>query len=149
MNFYSNIEKQRIIFEAYENPKFKIKNDEDFKKTDKTLFEHSNVCVDDIKLNFLFDEKNTLKKVEYCAKGCSIFLSSVELMIQQILNKNKLEINEILNEYKTMIDTSTISQRGGEILGKLVVYQNVRVHLNRLECTSIIFRLIKKAVSNE
>ena len=87
--------------------------------------------------------------MEYCAKGCSIFLSSVELMIQQILNKNKLEINEILNEYKTMIDTSTISQRGGEILGKLVVYQNVRVHLNRLECASIIFRLIKKAVSNE
>ena len=39
MNFYSNVEKQRIIFEAYENPKFKIKNDEDFKKTDKTLFE--------------------------------------------------------------------------------------------------------------
>jgi len=49
LNFYTNKEIQQIIFNAYQNPKYKKEN---INVTNKTITEHSKICVDDLQINF-------------------------------------------------------------------------------------------------
>ncbi|TPR54356.1 iron-sulfur cluster assembly scaffold protein [Metamycoplasma neophronis] len=139
---YSNQDKQKIIFEAYTNPKFLNK---DFKDNEHTIKEHSGVCVDDIKLNLYFDGEKLIK-AEYIGDGCSIFKASVELILEKVLNKDKKEILEIIDTYFKMINGENISEAEEDLLEKLNVFKNVKIHLNRLECASIMCRAIKKGL---
>ncbi|WP_261368983.1 iron-sulfur cluster assembly scaffold protein [Mycoplasma struthionis] len=143
--FYNNEQKQKIIFEAYQNPQYKK---DKIIETNKTIKEHSLVCVDDIKINFEF-ENDYLKNVEYEATGCAIFLSSVEIMIKENINKTKKQIQNILETYFKMINSTELNENEADLLNKLTVFQNVKVHLNRLECASIIYRSFKKGLENE
>ncbi|WP_274541128.1 iron-sulfur cluster assembly scaffold protein [[Mycoplasma] anseris] len=129
--------------DAYTKPQYKK---DQIIQNKNTLSEHSTVCVDDIQMNLVF-ENNVLKNVEYKAKGCAIFLASVELFIKQALYKTKVEINSILDDYFEMINTNQIDEQKASNLDKLIVFKNVKVHLNRLECASIIYRIFKKAIN--
>ncbi|ENY69308.1 Aminotransferase protein U (nitrogen fixation protein NifU) [Metamycoplasma auris 15026] len=139
MKSYSNQEKQRIIFDNYANPKYKLDN-----KKNCGIFEHSSVCVDEIELHLTFKD-DILIDANYYALGCAIFLSSIEIMIKQLLNKNKQEINVILDNYFKMINKTEFDAKNID-LGDLCVFENVKVHLNRLECASIIYRAFKKGL---
>ncbi|MDC8920211.1 iron-sulfur cluster assembly scaffold protein [Metamycoplasma hyosynoviae] len=139
---YSNDEIRKIIFEAYINPKYKKSKIE---LKDNTIFEHSNICVDDLKINLIWENDNLIE-VEYEAVGCLIFLSSVDLFIEFVLNKSKSEIANILDQYFEMINLNDKSKTYCEIK-KLQVFRNVKVHFNRLECASIIYRAFKKGIA--
>ncbi|VEU79450.1 Aminotransferase U-like protein [Metamycoplasma cloacale] len=129
--------------DAYVNPKYKK---ESIELTDSTIVEHSNVCVDDIKLNLFFDN-DILVNAEYQAMGCAIFLSSCDLMIAEIMNKSKLEIIKLINNYFSLINGENVSQDDKEKLNLLNVFENVKIHYNRLECASIIYRAIKRGLN--
>ncbi|MBN0970924.1 iron-sulfur cluster assembly scaffold protein [Mycoplasma phocoeninasale] len=142
MSFYSNVEKQKIVFDAYLNPKHKK---ETIKISDKTIIENSNICVDNLKINLSF-KNDILISAEYEAIGCSIFLASIELMIDQLINKHKDEISDIVNVYFDMINNSNLDEVKAAKLDKLAVLENVKKHLNRLECASIIYRAVKRSL---
>ncbi|PWC08873.1 iron-sulfur cluster assembly scaffold protein [Mycoplasmopsis arginini] len=137
---FNNQEKQAIIFNAYSNPQYKLTN-----KTNKGICEHSSVCVDDLELNLMF-KKNILIEVNYFAEGCAIFISSIEIMIKELLNKDKKQINDILENYFKLINKEELIDNNVE-LGQLTVFENVKIHLNRLECASIIYRAFKKGLN--
>ncbi|RMA78497.1 nitrogen fixation NifU-like protein [Metamycoplasma subdolum] len=141
MTSYSNQEKQKIIFEAYANPKHKLQT----LNTKNFIFEKSNICVDNLKLNLIW-EKEVLKNAEYSLEGCAVFSASVELVIELIVGKNKQEINEIIDIYEEMINGKEINNKSRERLEKLIVFEKVKTHLNRLECASIIIRAIRKGL---
>ncbi|MGX9339532.1 iron-sulfur cluster assembly scaffold protein [Mycoplasma sp. 1781] len=137
---FSTQEKQQIIFNSYSEPKHSLSI-----PRGNGIKEHSRVCVDDIELNLLF-ENDKLIDAKYYATGCAIFISSVELMIDQVLNKDKSEILCILEEYFKLINREEQIDINID-LGKLLVFENVKVHLNRLECASIVYRAFKKGLN--
>ncbi|WP_330463275.1 iron-sulfur cluster assembly scaffold protein [Metamycoplasma gateae] len=139
MKSFSNVEKQQIIFNAYSNPKFKLDN-----KTGVGINEHSQVCVDEIELNLKF-ENDLLVEAKYFANGCAIFISSIELVINELLNKSKEDIKQILENYFKLINKEEIEESVD--LGNLYVFENVKIHLNRLECASIVYRAFKKGLN--
>ncbi|MBN4089408.1 iron-sulfur cluster assembly scaffold protein [Mycoplasma enhydrae] len=139
MKSFSNIEKQKIIFNAYSNPQYNLKN-----KKEGGIFEHSSICVDELTLYLTF-QNNVLIKANYFAEGCAVFIASVELVIEQLLNKNKEDINKILDAYFEMINQKEYDSNVK--LNKLIVFENVKAHLNRLECASIVYRAFKKGIN--
>ncbi|TPE57072.1 iron-sulfur cluster assembly scaffold protein [[Mycoplasma] falconis] len=141
MASYNNQDKQKIIFSAYMTPKYKVNDLVDFDIT-----EHSQVCVDDLKIKTNWED-NKLIEAKYQASGCAIFLASVDIMINSLINKSKTEINKILDLYFSMINLDNILQEDKNSLGELQVFENVKVHLNRLECASIIYRAMKRVVN--
>ncbi len=143
MTSYSNQEKQKIIFEAYSSNKY---FNENLNITESSVSDHSAVCVDDIVINFSF-ENDILKSAEYKGVGCSIFKSSIVLMLDMFINKSKEEINSILDTYFNVINKSESTEEEEIKLEKLVVFKNVKVHLNRLECASIMYRAVKKGIN--
>ncbi|WP_373436105.1 iron-sulfur cluster assembly scaffold protein [Metamycoplasma equirhinis] len=142
MIFYNPNEIREIIFSAYLNPKFKI---EELPHNNKTIFEHSNVCVDTIELNLEFND-NVLIDAKYKAEGCTIFIASIELMLDNILNKDRIEIKKIIDAYFAMINNNNLNDNDFDLLNKLIVFKNVKNSFNRLECASIIYRAISKGI---
>ncbi|AXE60881.1 iron-sulfur cluster assembly scaffold protein [[Mycoplasma] phocae] len=142
MSSYSNVEKQKIVFDAYLNPKRKK---DGIKINSKTIIENSNICVDNLKINLVF-KRDVLTSAEYEAIGCSIFLASIELMLEELMNKSKEEIRNIIDAYFEMINNSRLDQNKSSVVNKLAVLENVKKHLNRLECASIIYRAILRSL---
>ncbi|WP_412031424.1 iron-sulfur cluster assembly scaffold protein [Metamycoplasma buccale] len=145
LTFYNNKEKQEIIFSAYNKPKYKTNN---IVINDNTIFEHSNVCVDDLKLNLIWKD-DILVNVEYEISGCAIFSASVDLMIDLIINKSKKSIKKIIDLYFFMINGKKLNDEEIILLEKLMVFENVKVHYNRLECASIIHRALLKVLNDK
>ena len=85
---------------------------------------------------------------KYEAVGCGVFLASCDLAIDLFLNKSKTEISKLLDLYFKMINKKLDDKNIASLkkLEKLQVFENVKVHLNRLECASIIYRAFKKVL---
>ena len=141
MTFYSDKEIRDIIFNSYNRPKYA---NEKINITSLTIKEHSNVCVDDLLINFHW-KNNVLVNVEYKAIGCAVFISSCDLMCELILNKTKEKIKSLNDLYFDLINSSNATQKH-ESLKKMLVFKKIKTHLNRLECGSIIYRAIKKEI---
>lgn len=67
-------------------------------------------------------------------------------MLAQIKDRTLNEIETILDLYLAMLNGKKLVEEEQEKLGKLIIFENVKVHLNRLECASIIYRVIKKGL---
>ncbi|AZZ65467.1 iron-sulfur cluster assembly scaffold protein [Metamycoplasma phocicerebrale] len=139
MKSFNNIEKQQVIFNAYSSPKYSLKE-----KKEGGIIEHSSICVDEINLYLNFKNDNLIE-AKYFATGCAVFISSIEIMIKNLLNKSKKEISIILNNYFNMINQNEYDK--SIELNDLLVFENVKAHLNRLECASIIYRAFKKGIN--
>ncbi len=127
--------KRKIIMERYSNPvhKGEIEGVEMIER-------FSTQCVDKMKL-FLKWENDILIDVKHDSVGCAVFLSSLDLFIDYIIGKNKEEIKEIVKNYDTMINQS--GEYNKEQLDKLIIFDNVKTHLNRLLCANMISEALK------
>ncbi|NQZ28988.1 MAG: iron-sulfur cluster assembly scaffold protein [Mycoplasmatales bacterium] len=127
--------KRKIIMERYSNPihKGKIEKAEMIER-------FSTQCVDKMKL-FLKWEKNILVDAKHESVGCAVFLSSLDLFIDYIIGKNKEQIKDIVRNYNIMINQS--GEYNKEQLDKLIIFDNVKTHLNRLLCANMISETLK------
>ncbi|QJR43961.1 Fe-S cluster assembly sulfur transfer protein SufU [Mycoplasma miroungirhinis] len=142
MTTYSNLEKREIIYSHYEKPNNFLKYQDA-----KSILDHSNTgCADNLVLNVEI-KNNILTNASFNGIGCSIFIAATDIMIDILKNKTIDEIKIIIQEYENMILNSKVNNM--EILGDLVIFENVKIHLNRVECAIIISRSFKKALNIE
>ncbi|WP_131613840.1 iron-sulfur cluster assembly scaffold protein [Mycoplasma todarodis] len=127
--------KRKIIMERYSKPihKGEIQNAQIIER-------FSTQCVDKMKL-FLQWEGDVLTDVKHDSVGCAVFISSLDLFLDYIKGKNKAQIAEIVKNYDVMINQS--GDYNKEQLGKLVIFDNVKTHLNRLLCANMISEALK------
>lgn len=137
MTLYNENKKRELIMEYYLNPKFKIITPN---KNLESIYLHSSSCVDEITL--FYDLKNN--KYEYIAKGCAVFLSSVEIFIERIISLRLEEQQKIMNSYYKLLNKENISNEDYIFLDKLTIFENVKKHLNRLECALMIYYAFQK-----
>lgn len=129
--FYSDKQKKDLIMSHYLNPKYK---NDDLQINNKSIYLHSSSCVDEITLNYDL-EKNFF---EYKAQGCVIFLSSIEIFIERVLQIGFDNLNLLISLYKKLINQEILNETEKIFLDKLNIFHNVKRHLNRLECASLI-----------
>ena len=130
---YSEDEKRKIIMDYYLNKRNRV--DEFNNKNYHEIYKHSTSCVDELTL-YYNDEKNDFK---IKAKGCAIFLSSSEIFIERIKELGFSKKDILSNSFQKLVDKREIlDDNEKEILGKLMIYENVAKHLNRKECALLI-----------
>lgn len=137
MILYNDKEKREMIMDYYLNPKYK-KNE--IRNLDTSIYQHSSSCVDEIKLNY--EKENNF--IEYKAKGCAVFLSACEIFIERFLEVGIENKDKLINNFINLVEKNKITEKEKEFLGKLIIYENVKKHLNRLECALLITKVFDK-----
>ncbi|UWD33900.1 iron-sulfur cluster assembly scaffold protein [Mesomycoplasma molare] len=137
-----NNKKREIIMHHYSKPDNKLTELPNWSNN----YLHSTNCVDEIWLS-LKKDNNVIKDAKFKGIGCAVFLSSCDIFLNEIKNKNLEQVNQIINDYKIMINKEN-ENFNKDILGNLIVFNDVKTHLNRLECASMIYKIVKDNIDS-
>ena len=91
---------------------------------------NSESCIDN--LDFMVKiENNVIKDIRFDGEACAISTSATSIMIQKLIGKTVDEVKNILENYRNMIYEKNYDK---EILGELVVYDEISKQPNRVNC---------------
>lgn len=128
--------RREIIMSHYSSPKLKDK----LERND--LDAYSNHCVDELHIQWEF-EGDRLKTAKWDGVGCAVFQSSADIFLENAIGKTKDEIQELTIQYENLINQNG-KEYNEELLGELMVFKNVKVQLNRLNCANLVSQVILK-----
>ena len=132
---YSDDQKRQIIMDHYLNPRFK--NDQLVIDETKMVYQHSSACVDEIWLDY----QN--QKFSYQAKGCAIFISACDIFIERLVEIGIEQKEQLAKLFQNLVNQDQIlTEQEKVLLGKLNIYENVKRHLNRVECALLITKIM-------
>ena len=119
----------------YLNPRFK--NDQLVIDETKMAYQHSSACVDEIWLDY----QN--QKFSYQAKGCAIFISACDIFIERLMEIGLEQKQKLVKLFQNLVNQDRIlTEQEKVLLGKLNIYENVKRHLNRVECALLITKIM-------
>ena len=129
--------KREIILDNYQNPENKkLIDDDSYLKVNQA----SESCIDN--LDFMMKiEKNTIVDIRYDGEACAISTSASSIMSRALIGKSVDEAKKILINYKNMIEDKEYDK---ELLGELIVYDNINKQPNRIKCALLPEEAIDK-----
>ena len=129
--------KREIILDNYQNPENKkLIDDDSYLKINQA----SESCIDN--LDFMMKiENNTIVDVRYDGEACAISTSASSIMSRALIGKSVDEAKKILINYKNMIEDKEYDK---ELLGELIVYDNINKQPNRIKCALLPEEAIDK-----
>ena len=134
---YSDDQKRQIIMDHYLNPRFK--NDQLVIDETKIVYQHSSACVDEIWLDYQ-DQSFT-----YQAKGCAIFISTCDIFIERLIEIGIEQKDQLIKLFRDLVNQDQeLNDQEKNLLAKLNIYENVKRHLNRVECALLITKVMEK-----
>ena len=134
---YSDDQKRQIIMDHYLNPRFK--NDQLVIDETKIVYQHSSACVDEIWLDYQ-DQSFT-----YQAKGCAIFISTCDIFIERLIEIGIEQKDQLIKLFRHLVNQDQeLNDQEKNLLAKLNIYENVKRHLNRVECALLITKVMEK-----
>ena len=127
--------KREIILDNYQDPMNRgLFDDDTYIKVNTS----SESCIDN--LDFMIKVvDNKIIDIRFDGEACAISTSATSIMIRSLLGKRLDEVNEILINYKNMINEELYDT---EILGELNVYDEICKQPNRKGCALIPSRAI-------
>ena len=132
---YSDDQKRQIIMDHYLNPRFK--NDQLVVDETKMVYQHSSACVDEIWLDYQNGN------FAYQAKGCAIFISACDIFIERLIEIGLDKRAQLVKLFQNLVNQEQIlTQEEKVLLGKLNIFENVKRHLNRVECALLITKIM-------
>ena len=134
--------KRSIILEHYQNPVNKgLITDDDYIKVNM----NNESCIDEINLMVKI-ENEIIKDIRFDGEACAICTSSTSIMIDTLIGKNIKEANNIINNFKNMIDEQDYNE---EILEQAIVYQDISKQPNRKKCALLPWWGIEKVINRD
>lgn len=133
------IVRREIMLDNYEHPMNRgLVEDSSYIKVNT----NNESCIDNLDLMYKI-ENGRLVDIRFDGEACAISTSATSIMIKSLIGKNKEEILEILENYENMIDEK---EYDSDILGELVVYNEIYRQPNRKKCALLPFESLKKIV---
>lgn len=138
--------KREIILDNYQNP-----NNRGLIEDSSYIFENTNSesCIDNIDI-MLKEEDGTIKDILFDGEACAICTSATSILIHELIGKKIDEAKKILKNYQNMINELEYDE---ELLGELVVYDEIYMQPNRKKCALLpsdaIDKIIKKLEETE
>ena len=119
--------RREIILENYKEPYNKglIENEEYLKVNTR-----SESCIDNLDFEMKIDN-NIITDIRFDGEACAISTSAASILIKEIIGKSTEDALEILGNYKNMINEADYDK---EILGELIVYDEIYKQPNRKNC---------------
>lgn len=134
---------RQMILERYESPIYKVDEKQMIDKKEYLSFNYkSDSCIDNITIYIKF-ENDCVVDARFSGIGCAISSSSSDILCEMIINKNKKEIDLILDNYFNMIKQEKYDEN---IIQSLVIFKNVGIQINRIKCALVGVNSIKKII---
>lgn len=132
----SNLRRE-IILDNYQEPMNRgLIEDDSYIKTRTS----SESCIDD--LSFMMKiEDGVVKNIRFDGEACAISTSATSIMIRSLIGKSVEDARKILTNYSNMINEKEYDE---ELLGELVVYDEICKQPNRKNCALLPENAIDK-----
>ena len=126
-----------IILDNYQEPMNRgLIEDDSYIKTRTS----SESCIDD--LSFMMKiEDGVVKDIRFDGEACAISTSATSIMIRSLIGKSVEDARKILTNYSNMINEKEYDE---ELLGELVVYDEICKQPNRKNCALLPENAIDK-----
>ena len=129
--------KREIIIDNYQNPLNKELIDDN---SYLSVNQASESCIDN--LDFMMKiEDGVVKDIRFDGEACAISTSATSIMIRKLIGKSVEEVRNILTNYQNMIMENDYDK---ELLGELLVYDNISKQPNRIKCALLPMEAINK-----
>ena len=133
---------QKIVLKHYTNPKFRGLTN----KANTLVYKYkSSYCVDEITLELKI-KNNKIVNPCFDGKGCTIAISSSDIVCEQLANKDINYASDYLENYLNMINGKNYDSK---ILEKALIYQNIYKHHSRSRCAEIIAKSFQKIITKQ
>ena len=129
--------RREIILDNYQNPVNRgLTKDKDY------IFQNTNSdsCIDNIDMQ-LKQENGVIKDIVFDGEACAICTSATSILIKTLIGKTLEEAEEIINNYKNMINEKEYDEK---VLGELIVYDEIYMQPNRKMCALLPSNAVEK-----
>ena len=133
--------RREIILDNYQEPMNRgLIEDDSYLKVNT----NSESCIDN--LDFMMKvEDGIVKDIRFDGEACAISTSATSIMIRSLIGKRINEVNNILDNYRKMINEEEYDE---EILGELNVYDEICKQPNRKNCALLPSVAINEMLEN-
>ena len=122
----SNLRRE-IIMDNYQDPMNRgLIEDDSYLKVNT----NSESCIDNLDYMMKIDNGKIID-IRFDGEACAISTSATSIMIRNLIGKSIEEAKILLNNYKNMINEK---EYDGELLGDLIVYDEIYKQPNRKNC---------------
>lgn len=128
--------KREIILDNYQNPFHKGVGANDYIKINT----NNESCIDNIDIYFKIEDDKVVD-VLFDGEACAISTSATSIMLRRLIGKSFLEIKEIIDNYKNMINEESYDEN---VLKDLLVYDTIYLQPNRKTCALLPVKAIEK-----
>lgn len=119
--------RREIILDNYQEPMNRGLIDDDSYLKINT---NSESCIDN--LDYMMKiEDNKIIDIRFDGEACAISTSASSIMIRSLIGKSVNDAKKILENYKNMISEKEYDE---ELLGELIVYNEISKQPNRINC---------------
>ena len=135
----SNIRRE-IILDNYQDPINRgLIDDDSYVKVNS----RSESCIDN--LDFMLKvEDGIIKDIRFDGEACAISTSATSIMIRSLLGKKVEDAKKLLENYQHMLHEE---EYDSELLGELMVYDEISKQPNRLNCALLPSEAIAKMLN--
>ncbi len=131
--------RREILLDNYQNPEHKgLTDDISYIKVNT----NNESCIDNLDIMYKIEND---KIVDICFDGeaCAISTAATSIMIKELIGKTIEEAKKIVTEYEKMLNEEPYDEN---MLGELIVYNEIYKQPNRKKCALLPFESIKKVI---
>lgn len=141
MNIVEDKELRReIIVDNYQHPMNRgLVEDSTYLKENT----NNESCIDnlDMQLKVVNDK---IEDIRFDGEACAISTSATSILIRSLIGKDVMSARKILQNYRNMIEEEEYDP---ELLGELVVYDELSKQPNRIKCALLPYQAICKMLN--
>lgn len=131
--------RREIMLDNYEHPMNRgLVEDDSYIKINT----NNESCIDNLDIMYKIED-GKLVDIRFDGEACAISTSATSIMIKSLIGKTKDEIIKIVENYENMIDEK---EYDSNLLGELIVYNEIYRQPNRKKCALLPFESVKKII---
>ena len=135
----SNLRRE-IILDNYQNPMHRgLVDDDSYLKANY----NSDSCIDNLDLMMKIDN-GIIKDIVFDGEACAISTSATSIFIRSLIGKSVDDARKIILNYQKMLNEEEYDRN---LLGELVVYDEISRQPNRLNCALLPSVVITKMLN--
>ena len=109
---------------------------------------HNPLCGDQLTV-YLDLENDMVKDVGFEGSGCAISKASASMMTQAVKGKSKEQVENLFNEFHSMVTGELNEETEDNNLGHLKIFAGVREFPVRVKCASLPWHTLHAALNQE
>jgi nitrogen fixation NifU-like protein len=135
---------QQVILDHNKKPR----NFRKLEGANHTAEGYNPLCGDHLTV-YLQLENEAVKEVSFEGSGCAISKAAASMMTQAVKGKTKPEVEQLFQEFHTMVTGDPEEEMAPNQLGNLTIFAGVREFPVRVKCATLSWHTMHAALNNQ